>query len=297
MSRQIVRALAVASLLTLSGCASMTSQPSQQMANLILAEPEQPTFRHEIELAKISDMLTKPLNDDERAVLFYRRGALYDAMGLRTLARIDFNRALEFQPRLADAYNYLGIHYTQMGEFQYAYEAFDAVIELEPDHDYAYLNRGIAGYYDNRDDIAEDDIGRHYQAQTDDPYRVLWLYFGETLSSPERALTELRKHRQAIAADDWALNIIDLYLGDLSERQFLKRMAQQLAEDETLSERLCEAYFYLGKFKQLQGQHAQAMNYFKLALATNVYEFVEHRYAALELSRSREQVNAQQAQP
>jgi lipoprotein NlpI len=46
----------------------------------------------------------------------------------------------------------------------------------------------------------------------------------------------------------------------------------------------------LGKFNQRLGQNASAANYFKLALATNVYEFVEHRYAKLELDLMRTQI-------
>ena len=40
----------------------------------------------------------------------------------------------------------------------------------------------------------------------------------------------------------------------------------QLRGDETLAERLCEAYFYLGKYSQRQQQWTKAANYFKLAL-------------------------------
>jgi len=38
---------------------------------------------------------------------------------------------------------------------------------------------------------------------------------------------------------------------------------------------------------QIKGDQLEAMNYFKLALMTNVYEFVEHRYASVELTRIR----------
>ena len=54
-----------------------------------------------------------------------------------------------------------------------------------------------------------------------------------------------------------------------------------------MTERLCEAYFYLGKYNQTLGYRGSAANFFKLALSTNVYEFVEHRYAKLELDLMR----------
>jgi len=74
----------------------------------------------------------------------------------------------------------------------------------------------------------------------------------------------------------------------MSQGTFIARMAEDVTSNEALTERLCEAYFYLGKYSQLQGDVNAAINFFKLALSTNVYEFVEHRYAKLELDLMRE---------
>jgi lipoprotein NlpI len=54
-----------------------------------------------------------------------------------------------------------------------------------------------------------------------------------------------------------------------------------------LTDRLSEAYFYLGKYNQILANDNAAANFFKLSLSTNVYEFVEHRYAKLELDLMR----------
>jgi lipoprotein NlpI len=51
---------------------------------------------------------------------------------------------------------------------------------------------------------------------------------------------------------------------------------------QELAERLCETYFYLGKFELAKGNRKEAISYFKLALANNVYDFIEH-HALLEL--------------
>lgn len=272
----------------LVGCASKA--PTQQLPdNIVLTEPERAEFRYEIELARIDQMLEQEeLTQKQQAELYYRRGALYDAVGLRTLARMDFTRALEYNPRLADAYNFLGIQYTQLQEFDYAYEAFDSAIELNPEHRYAHLNRGIAEYYDARTALSEEDLTYHLSKQPDDPYRVIWLFLAQHENDAERAQDALKTHAQALDTEEWGYQIVSLYTGQLSEQAFLRRMTQELGENESLTERLCEAYFYLGKYQQIQDQPLQAMNYFKLALMTNVYEFVEHRYASVELNRLRE---------
>ncbi|RUO80441.1 lipoprotein NlpI [Idiomarina tyrosinivorans] len=281
------------SLLTLlSGCATLSSGSQTQQA-LVIAEPEQAPFNYQLELSKLSDILAQELTAEQKGLVYYRRGALYDAMGLRTLARIDFNRALEYRPRLADAYNFLGIQYTEMQEFQYAYEAFDSAIELNPEHQYAYLNRGLAEYYDQRIDLSHQDLLRHYKAQKQDPYRLIWLYLVEVEQDPKGAAKKLRQRQQQLAGDDWSNSLVELFLGDISEAKFLQGLTANLHEEETLTERLCEAYFYLGKYQQLRHNWRQAINYFKLALTTNVYEFVEHRFASVELQRSRAQLTAE----
>lgn len=292
-----MRLLSLAALLTftLSGCATQSANQANEAAaptpNVVLAEPEQAEFRYEIEIARINQLLSdESLSDEELAFAYYRRGALFDALGLRTLSRMDFMRAIEIKPRLADAYNYLGIQYTELGEFDFAFEALDSALELDPEHPYALLNRGIAEYYDNRIKFAVNDFQQHLKNDPSDPYRVIWLFLAQYRESPNEALNALASNKQAIDEDDWANRIIELYLGELSEVEFLQQLTTQLRGDETLAERLCEAYFYLGKYSQRQQQWSKAANYFKLALTTNVHEFVEHRYADIELEQTRKQL-------
>ena len=74
----------------------------------------------------------------------------------------------------------------------------------------------------------------------------------------------------------------------MSQELFIKLLTENIHTNQALTERLCEAYFYLGKYSQMQGDVNAAINFFKLAMSTNVYEFVEHRYAKLELDLMRQ---------
>ena len=76
-------------------------------------------------------------------------------------------------------------------------------------------------------------------------------------------------------------------LGDIDENALLNSLINGVTSHQGLTDRLCEAYFYLGKYHGARGNRGVASNYFKLALSTNVYEYVEHRYARLELERLR----------
>ncbi|MAD75326.1 MAG: lipoprotein NlpI [Rheinheimera sp.] len=272
-------------LLTLSGCATL--QPSSSAAWLT-PEPLAVPYRTELAIARLSEILHRAeLSEEQSARLYYDRGVMYDSAGLRSLARLDFMRALRLKPDMADAYNFVGIHYTLSGDFDQAFEAFDSVLELAPDYEYAYLNRGIALYYAGRADLAVPDFVKFLKLQSSDPYRVVWLYLAERDLSERAAKARLTANVATLAADDWATNIPRFYLGQLSEQQLLNSVVDDLTSPRLLAERLCEVYFYLAKWHEAEQQPEQAIEYYKKVLATNVYEFVEHRYARLEMARLR----------
>ncbi|MGS0690244.1 lipoprotein NlpI [Shewanella sp. 0m-4] len=282
MRTAVVVAMASVSML-LTGCVS-TSESEQQAS--IKVAPVSPDYKLEITLAKLNEILASvELTPEQRARFHYDRGVIYDRVGLRILSRIDFHQALKLQPNLADAYNFLGIYYTQESEFESAYEAFDAVLELSPGYDYAYLNRGISLYYGERMELAVSDMNDFYARDPSDGYRVLWLYLAEREVDELAAQTQLANNRTKLQANAWSTALVDYYLGQKSKEQIFSLAKEGLKHPNEYAERLCEAYFYMAKIAQKRGENVEAANYFRLALATNIYDFVEHRYARLELAR------------
>jgi len=285
--------IGVFSMVLVQACTSISPQVnvSTAMKQLIIAEPLPINYKDEIAIARLSEVIQRAeITKEQRAELLYDRGVRFDNVGLNSLARLDFNRSLHLKPNLVDAYNLLGIHYTQMQEFTQAYDAFDSVLDLKPDHEYAHFNRGISLYYGDRADLAIKDFTDFHQQQTNDPYRLLWLFFAESKLDVVQANNTLSEGEQYIADNVWAKRIIKLYLNEISLAQFTQELTYGLTNQKALTERLCEAYFYLGKLSLLRDQKRNAANYFKLALSTNVYEFVEHRYARLELDLLRDKV-------
>ncbi|AWL11525.1 Lipoprotein NlpI [Saliniradius amylolyticus] len=278
-------------LLLVAGCSSVpgSSGGDSQMGNLILAEPEPADMRSQMALARYSQILNNvDLDQEQRAELLYQRGMLYDSVGLKGLAHFDFTSALKLKPDMAEAYNFMGIHHTQNMEFIRAYEAFDATLEIDPEHEYAFLNRGIALYYGGRPELAVEDLAAFYQKDTSDPYRAIWAFIAEYDIDPEQATKHLKQKRAKLEDKLWASELVDLFLGKISEGRLLGGVLQNVRNQSELTHRLCEAYFYLGKYHTLKQNKSIAANYFKLALSTNVYEFVEHKYARLELDLLRE---------
>ncbi|WP_423187269.1 lipoprotein NlpI [Alishewanella sp. d11] len=274
-----------AGLVGMAGCAQ---QPANLQEIWLTPEPLQVPYRNELAIARLTEILQRAeLTEEQSAQLFYDRGVMYDSVGLRSLARLDFMRAVRLKPDMAEVYNVLGIHYTLSGNFEQAYEAFDSTLELAPTYDFAFLNRGIAFYYAGRFNLAQPDFQQFYQLKPTDPYRVLWRYIGFAETAEQAALATLRLHLQALDGNDWATNLVRFYAGEITEQALLQSILVELSGPQQLAERLCEAYFYLAKWHQAKGNLPQAMVYYHKVLATNVYEFVEHRYARLEMAKMR----------
>ncbi|WP_333472950.1 lipoprotein NlpI [Aliidiomarina halalkaliphila] len=256
---------------------------------LFLVEPLAADQNLEIELLQLTELLYKAdLDDEQRAQLLHHRAMTFDYLGLPTLALVDINQALELKPAMAEAYHSLGIYYSQAGEYQAAFEAFDSVIELQSDHEYVYLNRGLAAYYNGQFELALSDFADYYFQNPADPFRVIWYYFAAWEINPGRAFEQLNEQWEAANADPWGQKILEFLVGEIDSDTLIMYAFENAEDRRMLTYQLCEAYFYMGKVAAMNGQHYQAMNYFKLTLATNVYPYLEHRYARTELNNIRD---------
>ncbi|CDG23020.1 Lipoprotein nlpI [Xenorhabdus poinarii G6] len=270
----------IAAIFTLMGCSS-----NGWRKNEVLAIPLQPALQQEVILARMEQILaSRSLTEDEYAQLLYERGVLYDSLGLKALAQNDFSVALSIRPDIPDIFNYLGIYFTQAGNFDSAYEAFDSVLELDPTYKYARMNRGISLYYGGRYRLAQDDLQAFYQDDPNDPFRSLWLYLVEEKIDPKVAMTNLSNHFDKANRGQWGWNIVEFYLSKISEKTLMARLKQASTDNTSLAEHLSETDFYLGKHYLSLGDEDSAVALFKLTVANNVHYFVEHRYALLELA-------------
>ena len=90
--KKTVSSVFLVTVLLLTGCTTVnTSQTRAQMENLLIVEPVPASPRSQLAIARYNQILAQaPLNDEERAQLFYQRGMLYDNLGLSDLAVFDF---------------------------------------------------------------------------------------------------------------------------------------------------------------------------------------------------------------
>lgn len=290
-TRQVGACLVFCLAITLSACqSSKVVAPVQLQEQLLIPEPLIVPYRTEIAIARITDLLvSESLSPEQQARLFYDRGVMYDSVGLPTLARLDFMRALRLKPDIASVHNIVGIHQTLAGDFAQAYESFDSTLELDPSYEFAYLNRAIALQYDEKLELAVADFLRFQQLKPSDPYRVLWLYLAERQLDAAAAQRRLETSFSDLNQQLWSSQIVAFYLGKISEQALLQIAIKDVQTPQQLAEQLCEVYFYLAKWHANHGNPTLALEYYKKTLATNVYEFVEYRYARVEMQLLRQQ--------
>ena len=283
------------SVFVLSGCVGL-SNTFVSKNKVVLAEqnPSQ-HFEQEVMIVRISQvLLVGKMSNEERASLHFERGVLYDSLGLWALARYDFTQALALQPKMAAVYNYLGLYLLLDEDYDGALEAFNRVFSLDPDYEYTFLNRALDFYYVERYNLAEQDFLAFYQRNKSDPYRVLWLYLNELKFKPAEAQKNLAQRAVGLSQDYWGTYIVQYYLGKLSVQE-LQAKAQQFATKTATqyAEILTETYFYLAKQKLNMGQVDEAETLFKLAVANQVYNFVEYRFAVFELAKLGQQAQTE----
>ena len=279
----------------LSGCVGLNN--SFVSKNKVVLADQNPSqhFEQEVMIVRISQvLLVGKMSNEERASLHFERGVLYDSLGLWALARYDFTQALALQPKMAAVYNYLGLYLLLDEDYDGALEAFNTVFSLDPDYEYTFLNRALDFYYVGRYNLAEQDFLAFYQRNKSDPYRVLWLYLNELKFKPAEAQKNLAQRAVGLSQDYWGTYIVQYYLGKLSVQE-LQAKAQQFATKTATqyAEVLTETYFYLAKQKLNMGQIDEAETLFKLAVANQVYNFVEYRFAVFELSKLGQQTQAE----
>lgn len=279
-----IRVAVVGAVMALSGCASTNNTSGWSYPPM--AVPLQASIQQEIQLSRLDQLLLRPdIDDMTRAKMFYERGLINDSLGLRDLARVDFTQSLNLKPDQSDVFNILGVYYTQNTDFDGAYEALDSALELDSNNQFAERNLAIALYYGERYDQAYEIAKKHYNDAPTDPYRAIWLYWIGLEVDSVKATEEFKVQYQQRVDDDFGWDLAGVILKETTEDEFFKKILITTRNNVALAEKLTEGYFYLAKSYQNDGDYPNAIALYKLAMAGNVYEFVEHRYSFVELGK------------
>jgi len=250
-----------------------------------LATALQVSYQDEVKLLRLNQLIADRNNvdDKQRAVLYYERGLIYDRMGLTAHSRYDFNQSINTDPTFADAYNSLGVYLLMAGDYDEAFDAFDSAIELSENTEYSYLHRAVGLSLVGRLQGAQDDIEHFYELDKTDPYRALWRYKINFAIDPKLALEEIRNAAPEAEDNRFAWAIVAVINGKITEERFFNSIANGVKTNKDLAHRLCEAYYYLAHWHINNNNLTKGLYYLKLSIAANVKDFIEYKYALLDL--------------
>jgi tetratricopeptide (TPR) repeat protein len=149
-----------------------------------------------------------------------------------------------------------------------------------------YHNRGCLYYNAHKFTEALADFRKSCELGSDAQdysYARIWLIrarAGEK-EAATRELAAYLEHRKTGKPDDWPAKVGRFLAGQLTEPDFLE--AAKNTNVRTDQEQHCEAYFYVGSKRLIEGDQAAAADYFKKSVVTEVKTFEEYESAAAEL--------------
>lgn len=284
----------VLSIVTLTACSSNNSANQSYTLGATgidssvfpLATPKQVSYQDEIKLIRINQLISEPdkLDDKQQAILLYERGLIYDRMGMTAHSRYDFTQSINFDPMLAESYNSLGVYLLIAEAYDEAFDAFDSAIELSENMQYSYLHRAIGLSIVGRNEAATQDIDYFYNLDKTDPYRALWRYIINANDGHDNALQQLKSAEASVDDRRFAWAIVGVINGEMDEETFFDNISIGVKTNDELAQRLCESYYYLARWHMNNENLNKGIYYLKLSVATNVKDFIEHKYALVELT-------------
>ena len=165
----IVISALLCQLLLVSSCATIAKQKAQAQTNqktgLALLEAGQ-------YLGALKVLLEADRDDPDDPVTNYYLGIAYNGRGMRDMALERFQRAVSLKEDYSEAYNYIGVIYMDMGQWEKAIGAFDQALK-----NYLYETPALALYnsgwaYYNLKNYSKA-LFQYQQALSKDPTRRL----------------------------------------------------------------------------------------------------------------------------
>jgi lipoprotein NlpI len=222
------------------------------------------------------------------ASAYAKRGALEERNGDLDGALADFNKAIEIKPDFTEIYAGRGYVKQGKGDLDGAMADYNRAIELNPTFASAYFLRGLLNYDSHKftDALADFQTYRALglDAQSQDYSHLYTWLIRARLGEQNAATAELQAYlnnRKTGTPDDWPSKIGSFLTGQLTESDFFK--AAENSDQQTSKGQHCEAYFYAGSERLIEGDRTIAADYFDKCLATGCIEFDEYGSAAAEL--------------
>jgi lipoprotein NlpI len=189
-----------------------------------------------------------------------QRGRALDAMDKYAEAAAEFRKAIELNPRLADAHHLLGVSLFKMGKVVESIAAFDKYIELNPKAKVSHWQRGISHYYAGRYDEGRAQFEGYQTYDSNDVENAVWRYL---CMARKDGVAKARADILNIGNDKRVpmRQIYELFAGRLKPDDVLAAARAGEPKEEDLNRRLFYAHLYLGLYYETEGDARRALEH------------------------------------
>jgi tetratricopeptide (TPR) repeat protein len=180
------------------------------------------------------------------AAAHYKRGQVHSFEGDDDLAIVEFTKAIEIDPRYADAYNSRGGNYHSKGDYDRAIADSTQAIEINPEYAEAYNSRG-----------------RHYHSKGD---------YGRAIADFARAIEIDQRHDAYNGRGEGYLGKGDY---DRAITDFTRAIEIQRAIEPNMDKGYTVAYYNRGRAYHAKGDYDRAIADFTKALEPNYHQIAK----------------------
>jgi lipoprotein NlpI len=230
-------------------------------------------------IQKVRSTSARELADRAKAERLFESGVNKASDGDRAGAIADYTSAIKVDPKNVNAYNNRGTEKQNAGDVAGALADLCRAIEINPLEPDPYYNRGTIYFLKHDWKRALSDLRRHDELneEDEDAPPLIWAIqarLGEK-EAADRGLSSFVADHPA-QTNAFYTEIDNFLLGKMSEQDLL-------AAADSIQERpdqQCEAWYYAGLKRLLNGDKAGAAEAFRKAIATgekttNEYDFAE----------------------
>ena len=188
------------------------------------------------------------------------------------------------EPRFADGWFALGWAQEKNEDSEGALVSYSRAVAAKPDHSGALFSRAYLRLFTDDLPAAIRDFSATL-ALTKGEFRLythLWMYIARS-KADKNAAGNLARDSQDDNLSFWPGALVRYYLGTMNEAQVLRAIESGPAN--TLQERRCAGYFFLGEHAALRGDSDTARKYFEKTLATGVIKLRQFDAARRELAK------------
>jgi len=236
-------------------------------------------------IQKVKSTSARELANRTKAEQFFESGATKSSNGDQAGAIADYTRAITLDPKNVNAYNNRGTEKQNAGDIPGALADFSRAIDInscEPD---PYYNRGVIYFLKHDWKKALSDLRRHDELnqEDEDAPPLIWAAqarLGEKEAADRGLSSFIADHPEQ--ANPFYKEIDNFLLGKMSEKDLLA--AADSGEEKKRPEQQCEAWYYAGLKRLLNGDKAGAAEAFRKTVATGEKTTNEHDFAEAELN-------------